>query len=60
MNIFDEVIYQKKLLNIELKPTENEDHYILLLNGVDVTGEQERSVFRHIIETIDNGIEVGI
>ena len=28
--------------------------------SVDVTGEQERSVFRHIIETIDNGIEVGI
>jgi hypothetical protein len=53
-----------KILNnmnsIELKPTENEDHYRLILNGVDVTGEQERSVFRHIIETIDNGIEVGI
>ena len=46
--------------NIELKPTGNEDHYRLLLNGVDVTGEQERSVFRHIIETIDNGIEVGL
>ena len=46
--------------SIELKPTENEDHYRLILNGVDVTGEQERSVFRHIIETIDNGIEVGL
>ncbi len=45
--------------DIELKPTKK-DHYRLLLNGVDVTGEQERSVFRHIIETIDNGIEVGI
>jgi hypothetical protein len=46
--------------SIELKPTGKEDHYRLILNGVDVTGEQERSVFRHIIETIDNGIEVGI
>ena len=42
--------------DIELKPTK-EDHYRLLLNGVDVTGEQERSVFRHIIQTIDNGID---
>tara|TARA_R110000765_G_scaffold158413_1_gene261968 strand:+ start:63 stop:200 length:138 start_codon:yes stop_codon:yes gene_type:complete len=33
------------------------DHYRLLLNGVDVTGEQERSVFRHIMQTIDNQIE---
>ncbi len=46
--------------SIQLKPTEKEDHYRLILNGVDVTGEQERSVFRHIIETIDNGIEVGL
>jgi hypothetical protein len=46
--------------DIKLKPTENEDHYRLLLNGVDVTGEQERSVFRHIIEVIDKGIEVGL
>ena len=33
------------------------DHYRLLLNGVDVTGEQERSVFRHIMQTIDSEIE---
>ena len=43
--------------NIELKPTGNEDHYRLLFNGVDVTGEQERSVFRHILQTIDNAID---
>jgi hypothetical protein len=46
--------------NIEIKPTGNKDHYRLLLNGVDVTGEQERSVFRHIAEVIDNGIGVGL
>ena len=46
--------------SIELKATGKEDHYRLILNGVDVTGEQERSVFRHIVETIDNGIGVGI
>ena len=43
--------------DIELKPTDKKDHYRLLLNGVDVTGEQEKSVFRHIIQTIDNGID---
>jgi hypothetical protein len=42
--------------SIEMKPT-NKDHYRLFLNGVDVTGEQERSVFRHIIQTIDNAID---
>jgi hypothetical protein len=42
---------------IELRPTEKKDHYRLLLNRTDVTGEQERSVFRHIIQVIDNGID---
>ena len=45
--------------NIELRETKK-DHYRLLLNGVDVTGEQERSTFRHIIQVIDNGINTGI
>jgi len=45
--------------HIELKPTEKKDHYRLILNGVDVTGEQERSVFRHLLEVVDNGIGVG-
>ena len=42
--------------SIEMKPTKK-DHYRLLLNGVDVTGEQERSVFRHILQTIDSAID---
>lgn len=42
--------------DIQLKKTKK-DHYRLILNGVDVTGEQEKSVFRHIIQTIDNGID---
>ena len=42
--------------SIEMKVTKK-DHYRLLFNGVDVTGEQERSVFRHIIQTIDNEID---
>ena len=45
---------------IELRPTEKKDHYRLFLNGTDVTGEQERSTFRHIIEVIDNGINTGL
>jgi len=39
-----------------MKPTKK-DHYRLLFNGVDVSGEQERSVFRHILQTIDNAID---
>ena len=46
--------------SIKLKPTEKKDHYRLVINGVDVTGEQERSTFRHIIQEIDNIINVGI
>ena len=42
--------------DIEMKPTKK-DHYRLFLNGVDVTGEQERSVFRHILQTIDSAID---
>ena len=45
--------------NIELKKTKK-DHYRLFLNGTDVTGEQERSTFRHIIQVIDNNINTGI
>ena len=55
----EKLIKPNKFMNeIELKTTEQKDHSRLLINGVDVTGEQERSVFRHIIETIDNGIGV--
>lgn len=46
--------------SIELKPTDKKDHYILMINGVNVTGEQERSTFRHIIQEIDNTINVGL
>ena len=45
--------------SIEIKKTKK-DHYRLFLNGVDVTGEQERSVFRHIISVIDNEITTEI
>ena len=45
--------------NIELKQSSEKDHYRLLLNGVDVTGKQERSVFRHIIQIIDSKINIG-
>lgn len=30
------------------------DHYILEINGLNVTGEQEKSYFRNLIEVIDN------
>ena len=42
--------------DFELQKTNKEDHYRLMINGVDVTGEQERSVFRHLIQSIDNTI----
>ncbi len=46
--------------SIELRPTDKKDHYRLFLNGVDVTGEQERSTFRHIVQEIDETINVGL
>ena len=46
--------------SIELRPTKNKDHYRFFINGVDVTGEQERSTFRHIVQVIDNGITTGL
>jgi len=44
----------------ELKPTDKKDHYRFFINGVDVTGEQERSTFRHIIQVMGNGITTGL
>lgn len=40
---------------IELVKTKK-DHYILQINGKDITGEKERSYFRNLIEKIDNNI----
>jgi hypothetical protein len=42
--------------DFELRKTDKEDHYRLFINGVDVTGEQERSTFRHLISVVDNVI----
>lgn len=46
--------------NFELRPTDKKDHYRFFINGVDVTGEQERSTFRHMIGVLDNGINTGL
>ncbi len=43
--------------SFEIKETKK-DHYRLFINGVDVTGEQERSTFRHLLQEIDNGISI--
>ena len=45
---------------IVVMETEKKDHYIMLFNGVNVLGEQERSTFRHIIQVIDNKINTGL
>ena len=45
---------------IELKPTEKKDHYILLVDGINVFCEQERSFYRHFVEVVDNGINTGL
>ena len=42
--------------SIEVRPTEKKDHFRCFVNGVDVFGEQERSVYRHIIQVMDNEI----
>ena len=43
--------------SFEIKETKK-DYYRLFINGVDVTGEQERSTFRHLLQEIDNGISI--
>lgn len=44
----------------EVLSAEDKDHYILKINGVNIMGVQERSELRHLIEVIDNKINVGI
>ena len=44
----------------ELRKTDKKDHFRFFANGVDILGEQEKSIFRHIIQVIDNGINTGI
>lgn len=41
---------------IELVKTKK-DHYKLVINELVVIGEQERSIFRQIMQSIDNGID---
>ena len=45
--------------SVELRKTEKKDHYRLLINGTDVTGVQEKEIFRHILEVLDKGIDAG-
>jgi len=47
-------------MKVELKKADKKDHFILFLEGKNITGVQEVSVFRHLIERIDNKINVGI
>tara|TARA_R110000803_G_scaffold61223_1_gene120975 strand:+ start:8389 stop:8532 length:144 start_codon:yes stop_codon:yes gene_type:complete len=42
--------------DFELRKTDKEDHYRLFVNGVDMFGEHERSIWRHLIQSIDNKI----
>lgn len=42
--------------DIKLPKTDKEDHFRLIVNGVDIFGEQERSVYKHLIEVMDNSI----
>ena len=46
--------------NFELRPTDKKDHFRFLINGVDVSGEQEKSTFRHMIGVLDSGINTGL
>ena len=41
---------------IELVKTKK-DHYKLVINNIVVIGEKERSIFRQIMQSIDNGID---
>lgn len=45
--------------SIEMRKTKK-DHWRLILNGVDVTGEQEKSTFRHMIQVMDDEVTTEI
>jgi hypothetical protein len=36
---------------------EKKDYYTLIIDGVEIIKKQERTIFRHILQTIDNGID---
>lgn len=42
--------------DIELRATKK-DYFRLIIKGVDIFGEKERSFFRHFLQTLDNGID---
>lgn len=46
--------------DIQLVKCEKKDHFKLFVNGVDIFGEQEKSVYRHLIGVIDSGINTGL
>jgi hypothetical protein len=47
--------------DIVLKPEQGEkDCFRLFVNGVDIFGKQEKSVFRHLIGVVDEGINTGL
>ena len=42
--------------DFKLVPTDKKDHFRFLVNGVDQHGEHEISVWKHMIQELDNGI----
>jgi len=44
----------------ELRATDKKDHFRFFANGVDLIVEQEKSVYRHIIQVMDNNINTGL
>lgn len=46
-------------MKVEMKQTKK-DYYTLIINGKEIIKNNERSNFRHIIEVIDNKINVGV
>jgi len=43
----------------KIEEAKEKDHYILTVSGVNL-GRFERSQLRHLIETIDNTINIGL
>lgn len=44
---------------VEVKKVKK-DYYTLIIDGKEIIKNQERSIFRYIVEKIDNSINTGI
>ena len=51
--------FKIQIMTVEVKK-EKKDYYTLIIDGKEIIKNQERSIFRYIIEKMDNSINTGV